>query len=67
MAKSMVHNAELIAAIERALGINADVVRRVVIDIRAGDLPIVYTELFGDETGLLNVVEALSSVEIERK
>lgn len=67
MDKSYSPTKELLAAIEKLLGIDPNRVRRVVIDITAGEFPIIYTELFGDETGLLNVTEALSSVEIERK
>lgn len=50
----------------RGLGVDPDQTRRVVIDIVGGSAPVVYVELYGDDT-VVSVVEALSSVEIERK
>ncbi len=50
----------------KSAGLADNDTRRVVIDIKAGEMPVVYVEQFGDER-LINVVEALSSVEIERK
>jgi len=48
-----------------AAGIADNNTRRVVIDIQAGHLPVVYIERFGDEQ-LLNVVQTLQGVEITR-
>lgn len=55
----------LVAAL-KGFGIDLDVCRRIVIDIKGGQAPVVYAEMYGDET-VINVVEALASVEIERK
>lgn len=67
MAKTAHLSAEILRALERLLGVDLDTVARVVIDIKAGQIPIGYTELYGDEEKVLTVVGALSSVEIERK
>jgi hypothetical protein len=64
MAKTVVWP-DLFDALKGA-GLADDDTRRVVIDIKAGDIPVVYVEKYGDKS-LINVVEALTSVEIERK
>lgn len=50
----------------KKLGVDLDMTRRVVIDITGGQAPVIYVEMYSDDT-VINVVEALSSVEIERK
>lgn len=45
-------------------GIADNDTRRVVIDIRVGQIPMIYTERYDDES-VIKVVEALSTVEIE--
>lgn len=67
MAKTAALSTEALHALERLLGIDLNTVRRVVIDIKSGDIPVVYTELYGDESKLLTVIEAMSSVDIERR
>lgn len=49
-----------------AAGLCDDTTTRVVIDIRAGYLPVVYTEKIGAEPDMLSVVTALGGVEIRR-
>jgi hypothetical protein len=56
----------LIAALRECLGLDMNMTRRVVIDIESGKAPVIYVELLTDKT-VINVIEALSSVEIERK
>lgn len=64
MAKKIVSE-ELLTAVDRLLGIGSrNLVRRVVIDIRAGDAPVVHVERFVDDEDLVEVVTALSSVEV---
>lgn len=64
MAKSTVLPAALIDAMREA-GIPVDDCRRVVIDIKSGDVPMIYIEQYGSET-VLNIVRALTEVTIER-
>lgn len=59
------HVALLKALQEAGIVDDPTVVQRVVIDIRRGDFPRVYIERLGDER-LVTVIEALSSVEVER-
>lgn len=49
-----------------ALGIDVPNTARVVIDIKSGQIPMVWVQLFGDER-LVTVVESLGSIDIERK
>jgi hypothetical protein len=58
-------NRALMAAVE-ALGIDPNTTVRVVIDIQAGQWPVVYTQQISDES-VISVVQALNGVEIERK
>jgi len=66
MAKTvMPYDTELLAALEPIVDDTA-LVRRVVIDIKAGEIPIVHIEQYGDEK-MINVVRALSGIEIDRR
>jgi hypothetical protein len=58
-------NRALMGAIE-ALGADPNTTVRVVVDIQAGQPPIVYIEQIGDER-VIDIVQALNGVEIERK
>lgn len=65
MAKAIVGATSGLLTALRAAGIVDDpaMVRRVVIDIKAGHVPTVYVERYGDEQ-LVKVIEALSTVEV---
>lgn len=65
MTKSAVRS-ELIEAISELVGVEASMIRRVVIDIDTGRIPIVHIERFGDNS-LLCVVRALDGIEIKRE
>lgn len=52
----------LIEALRKA-GIADDDTRRVVIDIQAGNFPVIYVERYGDDR-LISIVEALAAVEV---
>ena len=47
----------------RALGIDTNMVRRVVIDLQAGHAVVIHIERFGDDR-ILEVVRALEGVEV---
>jgi hypothetical protein len=49
----------------QALGIEARLVRRIVVDAQIGDVLIVHVELYGDED-MLNVAQTLEGVKITR-
>lgn len=67
MAKELpAHSPDLLAALAKLTGGSIDDVARVVIDIKAGELPMVYVSRFGD-TSLLEVVQAMCDVEINQK
>lgn len=55
----------LLQALHNAGLINQNT-RRVVIDIQAGEAPIMYVEQFGDDR-LLSVVQALDGIKIDRQ
>lgn len=50
----------------RAIGIDTDNARRVVIDIQAGEVPVIHVELI-DTENLISVIRTLGGVEITRK
>lgn len=56
---------ELLEALREAFDIEPDNVRRVVIDIQAGEVPMVHIEQFADER-TINVIRELGGVRIER-
>ncbi len=57
---------ELLSAL-RTAGLCDDDTRRVVIDVKAGEIPVVYTEKFAAPTqDLLSVVTALGGVQIKK-
>lgn len=60
-----ISDVSLIGALRDA-GIADSNTRRVVIDIRAGHIPVVYVERFGDQE-LVQVIEAMSSVDVTVK
>lgn len=67
MAKVMTpFDPELMGALRALLGEDLSSVRRVVIDIQGGHVPIVHIERYGDEK-MIDVVRTLAGVEIERK
>lgn len=49
----------------REAGLADDHTRRVVIDITTGEIPVIYTEKFGDEN-LIKVIDAVTTVEIKK-
>lgn len=59
------YDPRLVAAL-RALGINTDKTRRVVIDIKSGQVPVVHIEMLSDEN-VIHVVQSLDGIKIERK
>ena len=65
MAKYTSDHPDVVAALEALLG-DTSAVRRVVIDIQAGHVPIVHIERLGDEK-MLDVVRSLAGVEIDRR
>lgn len=65
MAKYSSDHPDVLAAIAPLVG-DVNTVRRVVIDIQAGHVPIVHIERYGDEK-MLDVVRALAGIEIDRR
>lgn len=66
MAKRVIMSDELLSAL-RAAGLCDDDTRRVVIDIEAGAIPVVYTEKFAAPgQDLLSVATALGGVQIKK-
>lgn len=61
--KSYLLSSELLAALADLAGIEAGMIRRIVIDIQAGDVPMIHIERFGDDK-LLRVVRALDGIQI---
>lgn len=55
----------LLEPLAELVGVDLSSVKRIVIDIKSGDIPIVHVEQYGDER-LLRVVSALTEVQIER-
>jgi hypothetical protein len=47
-------------------GFASENTRRVVIDIPVNDIPVVYTETFGN-AGIIEIIEAVSEVEVKLK
>lgn len=67
MAKALpAYSPELLAALEKLTGSSMNDALRVVIDIKAGQVPMVYISRLGDK-GLLEVVQAMCDVEIKRE
>lgn len=67
MAKQIpMFNQELLGALSELTGGNLTDVVRVVIDIRAHELPVVHVERLGDDK-LIDVIRNLGDVTIERK
>ncbi len=65
MSKIAGHHPALYDALERALGIDRNYVRRVVIDIQAGEPVTVHVQMLGDES-IIEVIETLSGLDITR-
>jgi hypothetical protein len=65
VAKYTSNHPDVIEALTALVG-NVDSVRRVVIDIQSGHVPVVHIERYGDEK-MLDVVRSLAGVEIERE
>ncbi len=63
MAKLAMMSDELLAALVELTGSEPGMIRRVVIDINAGAVPIVHIERFVDDK-VLRVVRALDGIEI---
>lgn len=65
MVRILNNHPELTVALSALCGIEATMLRRVVIDIQANHAPIVHIERWGDES-LIDVVRTLAGVEVMR-
>lgn len=63
MARIPSSNPELIKALRELTGADPNNIKRVVIDIQSGSLPLVYVDMFGDES-IVDVIRTLDGIEV---
>jgi hypothetical protein len=57
------NNPELLEALRELTGADPSSIKRVVIDIQSGSLPMVYVDLFGNKS-LVDVIRTLDGIEV---